>query len=228
VKAVTEPGYAEVTGAVVGDSAVPIATKLFSAITYMGFEEGDPMRKGDVLARIDDNDIQAMRSEAAAYRAEAAGALAEVETVVAQGRAGKAQAEAALAQAEASHSDAVKDFERAERLAAEDSIPRVQRDKAELGVEIAKQGVEQARSAVNGKSVRKTLARILAARGIGGPVSTHSFRKTFGWNIYCLSNYNILVAMRALGHSNPMTTMAYLDISGEEVAAAVGKLYAVA
>jgi len=148
VKAVTEPGYAEITGAVVGDSAVPIATKLFSAITYMGFEEGDPVAKGDVLARIDDSDIQAMRSEAAAYRAEAAGALAEVETVVAQGRAGKAQAEAALAQAEAAHSDAVKDFERAERLAAEDSIPRVQRDKAELGVEIAKQGVEQARSAV--------------------------------------------------------------------------------
>ena len=87
------PGYTEVTGTVTGTTAVPVATKLFSAITYMGFEEGDRVNKGDVLVRIDDSDIQAMRNEAAAYRAEAAAALAEVETVVAQGEAGKALAE---------------------------------------------------------------------------------------------------------------------------------------
>ncbi|GEM_PF-445335 len=142
------PGYTEVTGTVTGASAVPIATKLFSAITYMGYEEGDRVSHGDVLVRIDDSDIQAMRSEAAAYRAEAAAALAEVETVVAQGEAGLAQAKAALAQAEAARDDAQADYERAERLAAEDTIPRVHRDKAELGLRIAEENVERARGGV--------------------------------------------------------------------------------
>ena len=143
-----ETGYTEVTGTVTGTTAVPIATKLFSAITYMGFEEGDRIQAGDVLARIDDADIAAMRNEAAAYRAEAAAALAEVETVVAQGQAGKAQAEAALSQAKAARDDARVDLERAERLAAEDSIPRVHRDKAELGLKIAEENVARAEGAV--------------------------------------------------------------------------------
>lgn len=144
----TAPGYTEVTGTVTGTTAVPIATKLFSAITFMGFEEGDRVSQGDVLVRIDDSDIQAMRNEAAAYRVEASAALAEVETVVAQGEAGRAQAKAALAQAEAARDDAQADFERAERLAAEDTIPRVHRDKAELGLKIAEENVERAKGAV--------------------------------------------------------------------------------
>jgi len=144
----TEPGYTEVTGTVTGTTAVPIATKLFSAITYMGFEEGDRVHKGDVLVRIDDSDIQAMRNEAAAYRAEAAAALSEVETVVAQGEAGLAQAQAALAQAQAARDDAQADFERAGRLAAEDTIPRVHRDKAELGLKVAEENVARAEGAV--------------------------------------------------------------------------------
>ncbi|MBN2082778.1 efflux RND transporter periplasmic adaptor subunit [bacterium] len=148
VSARTETGYTEVTGTVTGTTAVPIATKLFSAITYLGFEEGERVSAGDVLARIDDTDIQAMRNEAAAYQAEAAAALGEVETVVAQGQAGLAQAQAALAQAEAAHADAQVDFERAERLVAEDSIPRVNRDKAELGLKIAAENVERAKGAV--------------------------------------------------------------------------------
>lgn len=144
----TEPGYTEVTGTVAGKTAVPISTKLFSAITFMGYEEGDRVQQGDVLVRIDDSDIQGMRNEAAAYRAEAAAALSEVETVVAQGQAGLAQAQAALAQAQAARDDAQADFERAERLAAEDTIPRVQRDKAKLGLKVAEENVARAEGAV--------------------------------------------------------------------------------
>jgi HlyD family secretion protein len=149
VSETTGTGYTEVTGTVTGKTAVPVATKLFSAITYMGFEEGDRVKQGDVLVRIDDSDIQAMRNEAAAYRAEAAAALSEVETVVAQGEAGLSQAQAALAQAQAARDDAQADFERAERLAAEDSIPRVHRDKAELGLKVAEENVTRAEGAVD-------------------------------------------------------------------------------
>jgi RND family efflux transporter MFP subunit len=155
ISATTRASYTEVTGTVAGDVSVPVSTKLMSQITYMGFDAGERVSKGDVLARIDDSDFQAMRNEAAAYRAEAAAAQAEVDAVIAQGEAGKSQAEgvvqqakAGLEQAETAYEDAKRDYERAERLYAEESIPEVHRDKAKLGMEIAEQRVEQARGAV--------------------------------------------------------------------------------
>jgi integrase/recombinase XerC len=78
---------------------------------------------------------------------------------------------------------------------------------------------------VTHKAVRKCLARITAARKIGGPVSCHSFRKTFGWQVYRASGNDILVAMHALGHASPQHTLAYLEIAGEDVTAAIGKIY---
>lgn len=141
-------GYVELTGTVTGETSVALSTKLMSEITSLTVAEGDRVKAGQVLARIDDADIKAMRSEAAAYRAEASAALGEVESVVAQGEAGKAQAQAGVKQAQAAYDDAVRDFERADRLAQEDSIPRAQRDKAELGMKVAQENLNRAKSAV--------------------------------------------------------------------------------
>lgn len=143
-----ETGFVELTGTVTGVSSVALSTKLMSEITLLTVEEGERVKTGQVLARIDDADIQAMRSEAAAYRAEASAALGEVQAVVAQGEAGKAQAQAAVKQAQAAYDDAKRDFERADRLAKEDSIPRAQRDKAELGLKVAQENLNRAQSAV--------------------------------------------------------------------------------
>lgn len=148
VQSSTGPGYVELTGTVSGETQVALSTKLMSQILLLEVEEGQRVQTGEVLVRLDDSDIQAMRNEAAAYRAEAAAALAEVETVVAQGQAAKAQAEAGVKQAEAAYADAQKDYERAERLAAEDTIPKAQRDKAELGMKIAEENLNRARSGV--------------------------------------------------------------------------------
>jgi HlyD family secretion protein len=141
-------GYVELTGTVTGETSVALSTKLMSEITSLKVAEGDRVKAGQVLAQIDDSDIKAMRSEAAAYRAEASAALGEVQTVVAQGEAGKAQAQAGVKQAQAAYDDAVRDFERADRLAQEDSIPRAQRDKAELGMKVAQENLNRAKSAV--------------------------------------------------------------------------------
>lgn len=141
-------GYVELTGTVTGETSVALSTKLMSEITLLKVEEGERVKAGQVLAQIDDADIKAMRSEAAAYRAEATAALSEVQAVVAQGEAGKAQAQAAVKQAQAAYDDARRDFERAERLAQEDSIPRAQRDKAELGMKVAQENLNRAKSAV--------------------------------------------------------------------------------
>lgn len=148
VQEANEPSLLELTGSITGEKSVALATKLISEITYLEVEEGERVKAGQVLARIDDADIQAMRNEAAAYRAEAAAAVGEVQTVVAQSEAAKAQAEAALSQAQAVYDDAKRDFERADRLAQEDTIPRAHRDKAELGMTVAEENLNRARSAV--------------------------------------------------------------------------------
>lgn len=145
----TQPGYVELTGSLAGAKSVSLSTKLMSQITLLEVEVGERVNLGDVLARIDDSDIQAMRNEAAAFRAEAAAALAEVDTVVAQGRAGKAQAEAAVSQAQAAVEDARRDLERITRLVDEDTLPRVQKEKAELGVKMAEENLSKAQSAVD-------------------------------------------------------------------------------
>lgn len=149
VMASTETAYAEVTGTVEGRVVVPVSTKLMSEITFMGFEEGDRVSRGDLLVRIDDSDIAAMRAEAAAYREEASAALVEVDAAIAQGEAGKAQAQAALAQAQAAYADARRDAERFRRLADEDTVPEAQAEKYELGLEVAAENVKLAESAVN-------------------------------------------------------------------------------
>lgn len=143
------PGYVELTGSLAGGRSVSLSTKLMSQITSMAVEEGQRVKAGQVLAVIDDSDIVAMRNEAAAYRAEAAAVLAEVDAVVAQGRSAKAAAEAGVAQAEAVLAESRKDLERTERLVEEDTLPRVQADKARLAVKVAEEGLKQARSAVS-------------------------------------------------------------------------------
>ena len=149
VQSTTQSGYTEVTGTVQGESAVPISTKLMSEITYLPFDVGDRVAQGTVLARIDDSDIQGMLAEAAAYRAEAAAALGEVDAAIAQGKAGKAQAEAALSQAKAAEEDAKRDYERFQRLAEEDTVPKAAAEKYELGYKVAQENVARAQGAVD-------------------------------------------------------------------------------
>jgi multidrug efflux pump subunit AcrA (membrane-fusion protein) len=149
VQASTQAGYTEVTGTVQGERAVPVSTKLMSEITLLPYDVGDRVKKGTVLARIDDSDIQGMLAEAAAYRAEAAAALGEVDAAISQGRAGKAQAEAALAQARAAEEDAKRDNERYQRLEEEGIVPRVAAEKYELGYKVAQENVARANGAVD-------------------------------------------------------------------------------
>lgn len=142
------PGFVELTGSLAGGHSVSLSTKLMSQITMLDIVEGQRVKAGQVLVVIDDSDIVAMRNEAAAYRAEAAAVLSEVDAVVAQGRSAKAAAEAGVSQAEAVLAESRKDLERTERLVEEDTLPRVQADKARLAVKVAEESLNQARAGV--------------------------------------------------------------------------------
>lgn len=143
------PAFVEVAGTLEGQQVVPIATKLMSEITFMGFEEGQRVTRGDILARIDDSEIVAMRNEAAAFGAEALGALAEVEAAIVQGEAAKAQAEAGLSQAVAANKDAQTDAMRFRKLVGESVVAPMQAEKYELAAEVATENVALAQAAVD-------------------------------------------------------------------------------
>jgi multidrug efflux pump subunit AcrA (membrane-fusion protein) len=154
-------GFVELTGSLAGGRGVALSTKLMSQITSLSVQEGERVAAGQTLVVLDDSDIVAMRSEAAAYRAEASAALAEVEAVVAQSGNARKAAEAAVKQAEAVYEESKKDLERTERLVAEDTLPRVQADKARLAVKVAEENLNQARSGVEqaGDAIRQAEAR---------------------------------------------------------------------
>ncbi|MCB1215893.1 efflux RND transporter periplasmic adaptor subunit [bacterium] len=137
----------ELTGTVTGRLSIPLSTKLMSEITMLEVEEGQRVSEGQLLVRIDDSDIRAMRSEAAAYRAEARAALSEVEAVRRQAEATVTQASAAISQAEAALEDAERDLSRFQALYERSVVSRAELDKVQLGADLARQNLEQARAA---------------------------------------------------------------------------------
>lgn len=56
---------------------------------------------------------------------------------------------------------------------------------------------------------------------LGGTISTHSMRKTFGMNVYNKTGKNVVAAQRALGHVSLASTSHYLSIGQEEVDQAI-------
>jgi integrase len=54
-----------------------------------------------------------------------------------------------------------------------------------------------------------------------GKISTHSWRKTFGMNIYQRTNKNIVAVQRALGHRSLSSTTHYLSVDQDEIDRAI-------
>ncbi len=91
----------------------------------------------------------------------------------------------------------------------------------------------QARKAIKGLLARLntngklfSISRVQAHRlikkaankaGLEGVISTHSMRKTFGTRIYEMSEKDIVLTQRALGHVNINSTIHYLDVDKKKV-----------
>lgn len=60
------------------------------------------------------------------------------------------------------------------------------------------------------QQIIKAIARIL---DIDNNINSHSMRKTFAYNLYVKSNYNIALVMQALNHSKESITLRYLCIA---------------
>jgi len=96
-------------GKIVSDRRVDVATKVSGQIVELGVEQGDIVKEGDVLARIEDVVYRAQRDEAAAH-------LAHRTLAVDQARSDHERALAAVEQARAECNFAQYNFHRLERL----------------------------------------------------------------------------------------------------------------
>ena len=122
----------EVPGTVIAEDQVQVAPRLMGYIREIAVNEGDPVRKGQLLFTIDPTDVQAQLGQA---------------------RAGLAQAEAGLAAAKLQ-------FQRSSALLRDESIPRVQYDQAKTQLEVARAQVAQARAAMQAASAQLKYARV--------------------------------------------------------------------
>lgn len=118
VTAVPRVSYLEAAGVVEPLRDATLSTKLMGAVTAVLVQEGDLVREGEPLLRIDARDLRAQREQVAAGQAEAEAVLAEAELHVKRMRA----------------------------LYEDDAAPRAQLDAAETGYTRALAGVAAARA----------------------------------------------------------------------------------
>ena len=76
------------------------------------------------------------------------------------------------------------------------------------------------------ESARKIIRAAFARAGVvdDGRLGTHSLRKTFARRVYENSGHDLLVLKKALGHSDVQVTQKYLEVSEDEVMAAMAKV----
>ena len=66
------------------------------------------------------------------------------------------------------------------------------------------------------RNIQKYLNKVVDYLGYKN-ISTHSFRKFFGLDIYKSNNFNIVLVQNLFQHSSPIVTQRYLSISTEEM-----------
>lgn len=137
------------TGRIATPARIVIGSPLAATVLEVTVREGDPVRPGQVLARLRADDAEALVGQAAAALAEAEARFAQIESV------GRPVAAQQLAQAEANRKVAVAEAERARQLVAKGFYAQSKADDA-------------LRNAANAASAADTARAQLAAQQAGG------------------------------------------------------------
>lgn len=132
-------GTVEATEAALGFQAA-------GRIEFIGPREGDSVKAGEELARLDREELEARRTQAQWQLAAARATLEDLEA--GSGREERESAREALRSAEERLADAKRDFERAQRLFQGGAISQEAHDKAKLAFDVATSQRNQAQTAV--------------------------------------------------------------------------------
>lgn len=137
------------TGRIATPARIVIGSPLAATVLEVTVREGDPVRPGQLLARLRADDAEALVSQAAAALAEAEARFVQIESV------GRPVAAQQLAQAEANRKVALAEAERARQLVAKGFYAQSKADDA-------------LRNAANAASAADTARAQLAAQQAGG------------------------------------------------------------
>ena len=130
-----------------------LATRLSGRISELGVDEGDVVRRGQVLARLDTSAIEAQSAQAQAGVTLAEAGAEQASTgverarlAIGSARAREQQLRSMLAGAEAASSQASSDQRRASYMFSHDAIPRADLEHATTAAELASSRVHEARA----------------------------------------------------------------------------------
>ncbi len=111
------------------------------------------------------------------------------------------------------------------------SVPLRSETQARIAAYVQAEGLRpddylfQSREGRNRPISRSQAWRILVAAaercGLTGKIATHSLRKTFAHRVHKRLGSDVVKTQKALGHKNVNSTVAYLSVDSEEIAAAI-------
>lgn len=127
---------------------VDVATKLPGRVASINVDEGDFVKSGEVVARMDTQVLEAQLAQAQAEVRRAQNAKSTAESLVAQRTSEKATAEAVVAQRQAEITAAEKRFSRTEQLVKRNALPQQQLDDDRAVMQSAQAALAASRSQV--------------------------------------------------------------------------------
>jgi HlyD family secretion protein len=131
----------ELSGTIRPVDQATLSTRVSGRIIYFPLEAGDRFRKGDILARIDVQDIAAQTNQAQAGVAQAQAELARSQASLSQLKSQKLAAQAALRQAQINQT-------RSAQLRAEGAVSQANLDEANTALDQAREQVSQAEAGI--------------------------------------------------------------------------------
>ena len=138
---------------------VDVAAKMPGRIREILVDEGDTVKAGQILARIDVDALQAQRAQAEAQAQSALAAVQSAQAQVAQTLSQRAAIVAQLRQREAELGAAKRHLNRSATLAAEGATPRQEQEDDRTRLEAAQAAVEAAQAQVAAIDATVTTAR---------------------------------------------------------------------
>lgn len=145
---------------------IDIAAKTPGRIRDILVDEGDFVHKGQVVAHMDTDVLQAQRAEAEAQLAQARNAIAIAQSQVAQQESNRAASAAVVSQREAELNAAHKRYARSATLAREGATAVQERDDDQAQVQGARAAVEAARAQVAAAeaAIRAARSQVIGAQ----------------------------------------------------------------
>lgn len=138
----------EAVGTVRSSETVTLSTKLMGTVKNLPVKVGSRVKKGQLIARIDSHELEAMTEKARAGMREADEGLSEIESAA-------AGAKSAIKAAEANRDLAKVTFDRFSALAAKSSVSRQELDETEARYKAASAETERAVEMLNTLAAKK-------------------------------------------------------------------------